>query len=126
MALSQPMDEIFDSFPPARAAELRAVRDLILELAAGDPEIGDIVQEVKWQQPSFATRPKTGTPLRLGLAKNGSIAVFVHCQTRLMADLGAGFHELQPLGARGVAIPDLRRAEPELRRFILGALRYHL
>lgn len=67
------------------AVHLSRMRRLIHAEAAGDVRIGPVTESVKWGQPSFAA--KTGTPLRIGVAKSGRPAIFVHCQTRVIAEV---------------------------------------
>lgn len=112
-----------DQFEDEIQTRLGAVRDLIHAVAAETPEAGAIVEEVKWGQPSFATRPKTGSPIRLGLSKTGAPAVFVHCQTTLVADYVAGpGNDAVVEGSRAVIVPD----DPDdLRPLIRAALTYH-
>lgn len=114
-----PLDRIDE---PA-CAQLRAVRALILAIAAETPGAGAVVEEVKWGQASFTTRPRTGTPIRLGLTRAGLPALFVHCQTRLVADFLAGpGRDLSVEGTRAVILPE----NPALLTpLIRAALTYH-
>lgn len=79
----------FDSFTPARRAGLLTLRDLIYDTAATLP-VGRIEESLKWGQPSYATPDtKAATPIRLGIAKNGDLAIFTHCQSTVMSDFRA-------------------------------------
>ncbi|MBE1283778.1 MAG: DUF1801 domain-containing protein [Rhodobacteraceae bacterium] len=84
--------DAFAAFPKAERAGLLSLRQLILEEAAACPDVGEIEETLKWGQPSYLTvRPKSGTTIRLGLPKQGGFALYVHCQTTLIADFQALF-----------------------------------
>lgn len=104
-----------------REALLR-LRTIIVEEAAA-PEIGGVVESLKWGQPSYAPPRKVGTPVRLGLGKTGEPALLVHCGTTLIADWtaarGAGD---RVEGARALIVA--RGAEEDARAFIRAALTY--
>ena len=127
MDMSPDFKAAFAALPAAQRPDFEALRGMIHDLARADPATGAVVEEVKWGQPSFATRPKTGTPLRLGMAKSGRMAVFVHCQTDLIGALAPHLRHLIVDGNRAVEFAGLGVAErAELRQVIGAALRYHL
>ena len=79
----------FDAFPDHARPTLLALRDAIFDTAATLP-VGRVEETLKWGQPSYAT-PDTNaaTPIRLGLAKSGRVAILTHCQTTVMSDFRA-------------------------------------
>ncbi|MGB0800067.1 MAG: DUF1801 domain-containing protein, partial [Planktomarina sp.] len=81
----------------------------------------------KWGQPSF-TDPgrKLGTPIRIGQTKSGDAALFVHCQTTVVADFRATVgQDLRYDGNRALLIGDEHEVpSPILRAFITAALTY--
>jgi hypothetical protein len=62
------------------------LRSLIYETARQLPEIGPLVEMLKWNQPAYLTRQSgTGTTVRMGEANNGTrLGLYVHCQTSLV------------------------------------------
>lgn len=79
--------EVFDAYSPAVAARLREMRRLILESAAATPGVGEIVETLKWGQPSYLTEgPKSGTTIRIDGLKDreDGVAVFFHCGTDMV------------------------------------------
>ncbi|MGB0411997.1 MAG: DUF1801 domain-containing protein [Pikeienuella sp.] len=114
----------FDQFDGDIRARLLAVKDLIHATAKETPGVGAVVEDVKWGQPSFATTPRTGTPIRLGVNKAGAPALFVHCQTTVVADYVAGPGTGALIeGNRAVILPaDLSQLVPLIR----AALTYHI
>ena len=80
----------FNRFDNEVRPHLLSLRQLIFETAATIPDCGEVIESLKWGQPSYATvRPKTGTPIRLGVPKSypGCYALYVSCQTTLIETL---------------------------------------
>ncbi|TDE36219.1 DUF1801 domain-containing protein [Antarcticimicrobium sediminis] len=132
MEMSAPVAAAFAGFPPETQTGLRALRALILSVAADTPEAGRLSEELRWGQPAYLT-PETGagTTLRLGVAKSGGFALFVHCQTSLIDE----FRELAgsdwPVEGRRAILFDETGVtdaimDPALRLLIRRALTYHL
>lgn len=129
MEMSAPVAAAFAAFSPPVQPGLRALRALILSVAAETPEAGRLAEELRWGQPAYLT-PGTGsgTTLRLGVPKSGGFALFVHCQTSLIAE----FQEIAgpdwPVeGSRAILFDGPGRlGDPALRLLIRRALTYHL
>lgn len=77
----------FGALPePLRPSMLR-LRQKILDVAAGNPEIGPLTETLKWGEPAWLPRrPRTGTTVRADALKGSSThyALYVHCQTSLI------------------------------------------
>ena len=109
-------------------AGLLQLRGLIFEIAAETEGVGEIEETLKWGQPAYLTRNKSGTTIRLGLPKTGGFAIYTHCQTNVISDFQALFpDEFTYEGNRaihfqtGEAIP----VEP-VSLLVKNALTYHL
>ena len=116
-------------FPENARAQLLALRTMIYAVAQETEGTGQIDETLKWGQPSYATsRPKSGTPLRLGLAKDGRSALFAHCQTSVIADFQAQFGSQFTFdGNRALLLEaDAPLPSAPLRLLIHSALTYHL
>ncbi len=114
--------DAFDALAPDVREALEDAVELIADVARSDAGIGALEGSVKWGQPSIATRPKTGTPIRLGAVKSGEAALFVQCTTTLVADWASA--DLRFEGSRAVL---LEGADPvALRGFVRAALTYHI
>ena len=82
--------DAFGAFPDPVRDQLLQARALIFDVVASHPELGHVEETLKWGQPSYnLPASKSGTPIRLGLTKSGSAAVFTHCQTKVMAEFQA-------------------------------------
>ncbi len=101
---------------------------MIFEVQAETPEAGEIEESLKWGQPSYTTKPKTGTPMRLAATKTGDVGIFVHCQSQVIPEFEATYPGVFKLdGNRGVLLPpEGALAEDELKIFIARALTYHV
>lgn len=107
---------------PDRLSEIRA---LILEVAETTGTT-PLTETLKWGQPAFLPPKRDGTTIRLG-ASDTHAALYVHCQTSIIAQVQAQFPtEFTYEGNRAVLMP---LAEPlntdALAQVIACALTYH-
>src|SRR6185369_1878003 len=80
------VEAIFQAYPGAVRKRLFALRRLILDTAATTAGVGRIEETLKWGQPSYlTTKPKSGSTIRIDQVPPGGYAVYVHCQTNLVA-----------------------------------------
>lgn len=119
---------VFNAMPEDTRLILLAVRDLVFETATQTNEAGEVVETLKWGQPSYLTvRPKSGSTIRLGTGKSGEPALFCHCQTSLVSQ----FRDVYPQvfdfeGNRALVIKDdSPLPRDELSHCIALALTYH-
>ncbi|PLW78183.1 DUF1801 domain-containing protein [Cohaesibacter celericrescens] len=126
------IEAAFAALPDQARGPLLTVRSWIIEIAGGREDIGTLIEELKWGQPSYATRPKTGCPLRLGMPKDGkTCALYVPCQTKLIAEMRAHYQDTAPAnlsfeGNRGLHFdPAKPLPDTELRHAIALGLTYH-
>lgn len=123
----------FDAFPEKERVGLLQLRALILETADQLPNVGAVEETLKWGQPSYVTtptklgKPKSGSPIRLGIPKTGGFGIYTHCQTTLISD----FQNLFPddftyEGNRAIHFDNADQMPlDKLRLFISSALTYH-
>lgn len=121
--------EVLDRYPEAVRAGLERLRALIVETAAETRDAGELVETLKWGQPSYLTiRPKSGTTIRIDrdTSGTGDIALFVNCQSTLVSDWRSLFPDLVYGGDRSVHF-SLNEPLPEdaLRKMIAMAMTYH-
>ncbi len=128
-AMPPDVKSAFDAFPDAVRGQLLALRDLILETATQTPAAGDVVETLKWGQPSYLTvKPKSGSTIRLGVGGSGQAALFCHCQTSLVSQ----YRELYPHlfdfeGNRALVLQkDRPLPRAELAHCIALAMTYHV
>ena len=118
----------FAVFPEAERMGLLKLRDLILEIAAETDGVGEIEETLKWGQPAYLTRNKSGTTIRLGMPKTGGFAIYTHCQTSVISDFQAVFpDEFTYEGNRAIHFQTGETFPVEqLALFVKNALTYHL
>lgn len=118
----------FAAFPAPVRRGCLALRDLVFDVAADTPEAGRISEELRWGQPAYLTPDtRAGSTIRIGRAGAKSYALFVHCQTTLIADFREIAPHLRFEGNRAVvfdaAAPPDDRALAQLMR---AALTWHI
>lgn len=83
----------FNSYPGDVRVRLIAMRRLIFKTAQSLGEVGPLDETLKWGQPSYLTRTKSGSTIRIDALRNGDgYAMYFHCQTYLVET----FRELYP------------------------------
>ncbi|MEO0362373.1 MAG: DUF1801 domain-containing protein [Pseudomonadota bacterium] len=117
------VEAALDAAPEPHRRVLARAAAMIREEAEAAPEVARLEATLKWGQPSFApssaSGAKTGTPIRLGLSKDGEPALFVHCGTTLIADWAAvAGPGVRVEGRRALILEpdDLDAARPFVRR----------
>lgn len=124
--MTNEVDAVFSGYPKELRTKLRALRKLIIDTARKTEGVGPVEETLKWGQPSYLTKSKSGTTIRID--RHGeSYAMFVNCQTTLIAE----YRELYPRefkyeGKRAIVF-DLSGDPPKeaLRHCIAMALTYH-
>lgn len=121
---------VFAAYPPDIRAALLRLRRLILETAEATEGVGAVQETLKWGQPSYLTpQSGSGTPIRIDRVRSapGRYALYVHCQTDLIASLRARYPDgLTYEGDRAIVFDrDDDIPEDILRHAIALALTYH-
>ena len=125
------VEAVFSNYPKDLRTKLLALRRLILETASATEGVGKLQETLKWGQPSYLTADTgSGSTIRIDRvkARGDQYAMYVHCQTNLVAT----FQELYPnefrFGGNRSIIFDAgdEIPEPALRHCVALALTYHL
>lgn len=124
---SAAVQERFAGYPSADRRRLMAIRETILDVAAGTDGVGPIEETLKWGQPSYLTpATRSGTTLRIDAHPDGGVAIYVHCQTDLVDTFRSRYPALIYEGTRCVRLPaDTPVPEAQLRHMIALTLTYH-
>src|SRR5689334_23451517 len=117
---------VFESYPRALRTKLAALRKLILTTAAKTEGVGELEETLKWGQPSYLTKAKSGTTIRIDRHGEG-YALFVNCQTTLIDTYRERYaRHLKFEGNRAIVFSLSEDPPPEiLRHCIALALTYH-
>ena len=124
------VEAAFQAYPEPVRSRLLGLRDLILETAAGDPDIGPLEEALRWGQPSYlTTASKTGTTLRIDQVKDAPsrYALYFNCKTDLAATYRDLYGEALEIGGQRSILLDAGEPPPDqpLRHCIALALTYH-
>ena len=119
----------FDAFPAPARPGLERLRALIFRVASDTPGVGRLEEGLRWGQPAYLTpETRSGSTIRLGVAKSGDLALFVHCQTSLIEEFRAvASPETRFEGRRAVLFTDESEIDAaSLSLLIRRALTWHL
>lgn len=119
----------FNSYPPHVRPKLLALRDLVLRTAAATDGVGEIDESLKWGEPAYATRNKSGSTLRIDWKKTAPdyYAMYFNCQTTLVDTFRTLFpNDFEFEGQRALLFPlDKEIPQDALAFCIAAALTYH-
>jgi hypothetical protein len=126
--MSAPVQQAFAACSRANQNGMHHLRGLIFATAARQPQIGRVVEDLRWGQPAYLTPDtKAACSLRIGPHRDGGFALFVQCKTTLIADFLAGPGVGQRTeGTRAVLFRTAADiADGPVSLLIAGALTYH-
>ena len=86
--------KIFSSYPDKIYPKIMFLRQLILETAKENKNIGEIEETLKWGEPSYIT--KEGSTIRIDWKKKipNQYAMYFNCQTKLIPTFQIKYGEL--------------------------------
>ena len=121
--------QAFDKCLPQTKQVLLTIRQWIFEIADNSDQVGEILECLKWGEPSYVTHsPKSGTTLRLSELKSNpaEYGLFVHCQTSLVEEFRVVYPHLKYNKNRGVLFASNQPIQTDaIKQFIYMALSYH-
>ncbi len=122
---------VYQAYPPRVRDALLGLRRIILETAAATKDAGQLIETLKWGQPSYLTvSPKSGSTVRVGPVAGATdqYALYFHCRTNLIETFRGLYHdELTFAGNRAIVFhaDDTVPQEP-VRHCVSLALTYHV
>jgi Domain of unknown function (DU1801) len=121
---------VFDAYPAKLRAPLMALREMILNTAAQTDGVGKLTETLKWGEPAYLpVKSGIGTTVRINALKGSTdrYAMFVNCQTTLVADFRELYADTFELEGRRAVILKVGQRLPgkALRHCIALALTYH-
>jgi hypothetical protein len=110
--------------------KLLALRELVFRTAAATNGVGEIEETLKWGEPAYVTKNKSGSTVRMDWKKSDPdhYALYFHCQTNLVDTFRTLFpHDFKFEGNRALVFP-LESDVPQdsLAMCIAASLTYHL
>ena len=114
-----------DRHPEPTRSALKRLRRLILDTAAATPGVDAVEEALRWGQPSYLT--KTGSTIRIDAVNGSQYALFVHCQTNLLASFRAIYGDALVYDGKRALIFDAAAPldEDVVAHCIALALTYH-
>jgi hypothetical protein len=127
MPVDRDVDRVLTGYAKPMQAKLRALRKLILDTAAATDSVGEIEETLKWGQPSYLTKSKSGTTIRIDRYGASGYALFVNCQTNLIDTFREHYPRQFKFEGKRAIVFDLNDDPPQaaLRHCIALALTYH-
>ena len=122
---------VFDAYPEHVRQRLLSLRQLILDTAAEMEEVGELLETLKWGEPSYLTpKTKSGSTIRIDwkTRRPDEYAMHFNCQTTLVNTFKEIYSDqLEFEGNRSIVL-DLEKDAPvdALTHCISMALTYHL
>jgi hypothetical protein len=120
----------FDTYPPHVRPKLLALRELVFQTAASTEGVGEIEESLKWGEPAYAPRSKSGSTVRIDWkSKNPrSYAVYFNCQTNLVETFRSLFPKDFKFEGNRALVFELKDKVPRdsLSFCIAASLTYHL
>lgn len=82
--MNKEVREKFNSYPHEARTKLLELRDLIHKVASEFDDIGELVETLKWGEPSYIS--KIGSTIRIDWKESNpnQYAMYFHCQTKLV------------------------------------------
>ncbi|MGI9352053.1 MAG: DUF1801 domain-containing protein [Rhizobiaceae bacterium] len=125
------VEEVYNTFSGPQGDRLRALRELVLEVAANTKGVGRIEECLKWGQPSFVTvTPKSGSTIRIDAVKGSDTryAMYFICNTNLVDRFRQRYPDTFTFEGNRALVFDVSEPAPEeeLKHCVAMALTYHL
>ncbi len=129
-ALPKTVAKVINAYPAAARKRLLAIREVIFETAAKNPEVGTISETLKWGEPAYLTEESgSGSTIRIDFKEKDPdhVSLFFNCQTTLVGQMRREFPgEFSYVENRQVQIPLTGRLPKRvLSQCIAMALMYH-
>ena len=123
--------EVFANYQSGVKRRLLELRDIIYQVAAETPGVGQIYEALRWQQPSYLTsETESGSTVRIDVFKGqpDKYAMYFHCQTGLVDHFKQIYPKLFKYEGNRAIVFNVADELPqaELRHCVSLALTYHL
>ncbi len=120
---------IFTLYPKRMKEKLLFLRELIFKTAAKTKGVGELEETLKWGEPAYLTKSKSGTTIRINQKKSNptQYAIYFHCQTNLIERFRTLFpKKFKFEGSRAILFDEADKVPIEELSFCIAeALTYH-
>lgn len=120
----------FKAYPPAVRRKLLALRELVFRTAEATDGVGEIEECLKWGEPAYVTKNRSGSTLRIDWKKTdpNHYAMYFNCQTPLVETFRAMFPQDFSFEGKRALVFSLTEHVPRdaLAICIAASLTYHV
>ena len=120
----------FDTYPPEVRRKLLALKELVFHTAANTEGVGELEESLKWGEPAYVTKNKSGSTVRMDWKKKDPdhYAMYFHCQTNLVEIFRTMFpHDFKFEGNRALVFSlEDKIPKDSLTMCVAASLTYHL
>ena len=120
----------FESYPPVVRRKLLALRELVFRTARSHPEVGELEETLKWDEPAYVTKSGAGSTVRMDWKPKtpNRCAVYFHCQTNLVESFRSMFPNDFTFESNRALLFEVEERVPldALAVCIAASLTYHL
>ena len=116
---------IYENYDEKYKTILLKIREMIFEISEKMYGENSITEELKWNQPSYAT--KYGTPIRLDTFDKDNVGIFFNCRTTLVENFKILFGDLFTYSKNRAVVLSVHEEIPadEIAACLEMALSYH-
>lgn len=122
------VEQVYLCMPEDVRTMALTLRELVLDEGRQLEQTGGIQETLKWGQASYLpVKPRIGTTLRVAVHDPYHLALYVNCNTSLIADFGSLFGSELVYSKNRAVLLDVRCSLPEsvLRQCVRMGLYYH-
>lgn len=120
----------FSAYPSQVRPKLLALRELVFQAAATAEGVGEIEESLKWGEPAYIPRNKSGSTVRMDWKKNdpNHYAMYFNCQTNLVETFRTLFpNDFKFEGNRALVFSlEDKIPKDSLAMCVVASLTYHL
>lgn len=123
-----PVDRALDAFPASHQPHAHQLRDTIRSVAEHLDLGGEVVETLKWGQPSWLPPKRgVGTTVRVAVHDDATIGLYVPCSTTLIGQFRITFGEQLTYSGDRAVLFDVNEPLPldTVRHCVRTALTYH-
>ena len=124
------VQDIFESYPAPIKKKMMAIRGLIFKSANTLSDVGMIEEAIKWGEPAYLTKPKTGSTIRIDWKAKSSdyCCIYFNCKTTIVDTIKEIYGNTFKYEGNRCVLVDATSALPsrELLDCFAIALTYHL
>ncbi|GGY64531.1 hypothetical protein GCM10011613_05380 [Cellvibrio zantedeschiae] len=123
----QAVSEVFATYPTAARKKLLSIRKLIYEVAAQDPDIGELQECLKWGEPAYLAKNGSAVRINWKASAPNYYYVYFNCKTTLIETFKEIYGDSFSYEGNRALLFNLKDKipAPQLKHCIALSLNYH-